>query len=387
MNLIEKNEKEATLNKLKEDKKNKLSELKVTEDVETAQALDNELKKFDLDIIKLENELKNSQEEVKKMENKYIGSKQETKDFVEALKNSKTAEEASQKWSQALAKNGITVTDPDNYLPKKIVEAINTTLTETNPVFPLFRITNVGALIVSQTFGSTDEALVHTPGTTKKEQAATLEISSLTPVMIYKLQSIHEYVRRTVGTIDEIVDLIIAELTQAIVNKIVDLALVEGDGSTNGFQAIQNDSRADFVHHVNEPASFVEGVEEAVNFVRRSAGTTYLIVTEAQRSALLAEIRALNPNVRVKNDDSEIASEVGADGLIIYRGTKALKPTVLSQDAFHVDMDEMTQIRAFKWETNENKFLVEVVAGGHIDKMYSASYITLPEAGSGESGE
>lgn len=383
MNLIEKKEKEATLNKLKEDKKNKLSELKVTEDVEKAQAIDNELKEFDLDIIKLENELKNSHEEDKKMKNNYVGSKQEVKDFVEALQNSKNAEEASNKWGKTLANNGITVTDPDNYLPKKIVEAINTSLTETNPVFPLFRITNVGALIVSQTFGSTDEALVHTPGTTKTEQAATLEIDSLKPVMIYKLQSIHEYVRRTVGTIDEIVDLIIAELTQAIVNKIVDLALVEGDGSTNGFQAIQKDTREKFVHHVNEPDSFVEGVEEAVNFVRRSAGATYLIVTEAQRSALLAEIRKLNPNVRVKNDDAEIASEVGADGVIIYRGTKALKPIVLAQDGVHVDMDDMTQIRVFKWETNENKFLVEVVAGGHVDKMYSASYITLaaPAAG------
>ncbi|MGL5895738.1 MAG: hypothetical protein ACRCZN_01975 [Lactococcus lactis] len=376
MNLIEKKEKENRINELKNSKSKKLAELEATSSLEEGKSIDNELEGINLEIIKLENELTESEKGDKKPMNNYIGSKKEVKDFVESLKNAPTKEVASQNWAKKLSNNGVEITDTDNYLPKKIVEAITTSLTESNPVFPLFRITNVGAMLISQEFDSDDEAQVHEVGTTKKEQEATLKLSSIQPAMIYKLQSIHELVRRTLGSIDDIVDLIIAELTQRIVDKIVDLALVEGD-ETNGFRAIQTDKNVKRVKEIATPDSFVDGVEEAVDFVRQSSGLNYLIVTTEQRKQLLKELRDLNKNVRIKNDDAEIASEVGVDGIVVYRGTKTLKPIVLVKDAYHVDMDEMTQIRAFKWETNENKFLVEVVAAGHVDKMYGAAYLTL----------
>lgn len=45
--------------------------------------------------------------------------------------------------------------------------------------------------------------------------------------MVYKLQSLAERVKRLQMSYSELYNLIVAELTQAIVNKIVDLALVE----------------------------------------------------------------------------------------------------------------------------------------------------------------
>lgn len=61
--------------------------------------------------------------------------------------------------------------------------------------------------------------------------------------MVYKLQSIAERVKRLQMSYSDLYNLIVAELTQAIVNKIVDLALVEGDG-TNGFKSIEKEADA-----------------------------------------------------------------------------------------------------------------------------------------------
>ena len=114
---------------------------------------------------------------------------------------------------------------------------------DTNPVFKVFRVTNVGALLVSRSFDSSDEAKVHKDGEQKVEQSATLTIDTLEPVMVYKLQSLAERVKRLQMSYSELYNLIVAELTQAIVNKIVDLALVEGDG-TNGFKSVMLETNA-----------------------------------------------------------------------------------------------------------------------------------------------
>ncbi|TKU90866.1 hypothetical protein, partial [Citrobacter sp. TBCS-14] len=76
---------------------------------------------------------------------------------------------------------------------------------------------------------------------------------------------------------------------------------------------------------------FADAIEEAVDFVRPTAGRRYLIVKAEDRKALLDELRqaTANAHVRIKNDDAEIASEVGVDEIIVYTGSKALKPTVL----------------------------------------------------------
>ncbi|TKV30501.1 phage major capsid protein, partial [Citrobacter sp. TBCS-11] len=71
-------------------------------------------------------------------------------------------------------------------LPRKLVDSINTVLLNTNPVFKVFRVTNVGALLVSRSFDSANEANLHKDGQQKVEQAAALTIDTLEPVMVYK---------------------------------------------------------------------------------------------------------------------------------------------------------------------------------------------------------
>ncbi|WP_198932410.1 hypothetical protein, partial [Brucella sp. CMUL 015] len=169
----------------------------------------------------------------------------------------------------------------------------------------------------------------------------------------------------------------------AIVNKIVDLALVLGDG-TNGFISVEKETNAKKVKKITAAATgdtpLADAVEDAVDFVRPTQGAKYLIVTSAQRRQLLNELRKAVAPARVRNTDVDIASEVGVDGILVYNGTEALKPTLLVQDGYHVDMQDMTKIDAFKWETNENAILLETVTNGHIEKYKSAAVITVAEA-------
>lgn len=201
--------------------------------------------------------------------------------------------------------------------------------------------------------------------------------------MVYKLQSLAERVKRLQMSYSELYNLIVAELTQAIVNKIVDLALVEGDG-TNGFKSIDKEADAKksknyYKSQISWKTPFADAIEEAVDFVRPTAGRRYLIVKTEDRKALLDELRqaTANANVRIKNDDTEIASEVGVDEIIVYTGSKALKPTVLVDQKYHIDMQDLTKVDAFEWKTNSNMILVETLTSGHVETYNAGAVITV----------
>ena len=356
------------------------------EDLPKVQELEKTLSENSIEIIKIENEL-NAQEEKPKGKAKmtnFIESQNAVTEFFDVLKKASGKSEIKNAWNAKLAENGVTITDKTFELPRKLVESINTALLNTNPVFKVFRVTNVGALLVSRSFDSANEAQVHKDGQTKTEQAATLTIDTLEPVMVYKLQSLAERVKRLQMSYSELYNLIVAELTQAIVNKIVDLALVEGDG-TNGFKSIDREGGAKKVKKITTKAKkagetpFADAIEEAIDFVRPTAGRRYLIVKAEDRRALLDELRqaTANAHVRIKNDDAEIASEVGVDEIIVYTGTKAIKPTVLVDQQYHIDMQDLTKVDAFEWKTNSNMILVETLTSGHIETYNAGAVITV----------
>ncbi|MDZ9987395.1 hypothetical protein SM917_20955, partial [Escherichia coli] len=124
---------------------------------------------------------------------------------------------------------------------------------------------------------------------------------------------------------------------------------------------------------------FANAIEEAVDFVRPTAGRRYLIIKAEDRKALLDELRqaTANAHVRIKNDDAEIASEVGVDEIIVYTGTKAVKPTVLVDQKYHVDMQDLTKVDAFEWKTNSNMILVETLTSGHVETYNAGAVITV----------
>ena len=104
-----------------------------------------------------------------------------------------------------------------------------------------------------------------------------------------------------------------------------------------------------------------------------------MIVKAEDRKALLDELRqaTANAHVRIKNDDTEIASEVGVDEIIVYTGSKALKPTVLVDQKYHIDMQDLTKVDAFEWKTNSNMILVETLTSGHVETYNAGAVITV----------
>lgn len=340
----------------------------------SAEKLDVEFKENLVKITEAENKLNENKKEKTNM-TKYLEAKNSVTDFIEVLKAGGNKAGVQNAWNAKLAENGLEIKDDSLVLPTRLVSAIETSLTDTNPVFKAFKVSHVGALLVTSGLASSDEALVHVEGTEKTVQNAVLTVDAITPQMIYKIQTISERAKNLNANYDEIYATIVAELTQAIVNKAVDLALLEGDG-TNGFVSIAKEKDVKKVKAISA-TKYVDAIEDAVDFVRGTQGTKYLVVTAAQRKAILAEVRALNLNARVKNDDAEIASEVGVDELITYTGTKAIKATVLVQDAYHIDMKDLTKVDAFEWKTNENAILIESLSAGKLEKAKSAAVITI----------
>ena len=387
--LIEKQNRLAELKENNVSLKSQISGFEVKnaiEDLPKVQELEKTLSENSIEIIKIENELNAQKEKPKgkaKMTN-FIESQNAVTEFFEVLKKNSGKSEIKNAWNAKLAENGVSIPDTTFQLPRKLIDSINTALLNTNPVFKVFRITNVGALLVSRSFDSSGEAQVHKDGQTKTEQAAALIINNTEPVMVYKLQSLSERVKRLHVGYSELYNLIVAELTQAIVNKIVDLALVEGDG-TNGFKSIDKETDGKKIKKITTKAKaagttpFANAIEDAVDFVRPTAGRRYLIIKAEDRRALLDELRqaTANAHVRIKNDDTEIASEVGVDELIVYTGTKALKPTVLVDQKYHIDMQELTKVDAFEWKTNSNMILVETLTSGHVETYNAGAVITV----------
>lgn len=374
MNKIEKIELEKSVKDLQA-RNNEIKGLILAENsLGNAEKLDAEYQANEIKIENAQNKLNENNGE-KTMTKKYIESKNSIADFMDVLKNSNNKQEVANKWNAKLAENGLEIKDESFVLPTRLVSSIETALTNTNPVFKAFKVTSVGALLVTQGLDSSDEAGVHVEGTEKTVQSAVLTVDAISPAMIYKIQTISERAKQLNTNFEEIYETIVAELTQAIVNKAVDLALVEGNG-TNGFVSIANEKDTKKVKKISS-AKYVDAIEDAVDFVRATAGIKYLIVTAVQRKAILAEVRALNTNARVRNSDVEIASEVGVDELVVYTGSKALKPTVLVDQAYHIDMKDLTKVDAFEWKTNENAILLESLSAGKTEKFNAGAVITI----------
>ena len=374
MNKIEKIELEKSVKDLQA-RNNEIKGLILAENsLGNAEKLDEEYQANEIKIENAQNKLNENNGE-KTMTKKYIESKNSISDFMTILKDSNNKQDVKNKWNAKLAENGLEIKDESLVLPTRLVSSIESALTETNPVFKAFKLTHVGALLVTQGLDSADEAGVHAEGTEKTVQSAVLTVDAISPAMIYKIQTISERAKQLNTNFDEIYETIVAELTQSIVNKAVDLALVEGDGK-NGFMSLANEKDAKKVKKI-AATKYVNGIEDAVDFVRATAGTKYLIVTAVQRKDILAEVRALNANARVRNSDAEIASEVGVDELVVYTGSKALKPTVLVDQAYHIDMKDLTKVDAFEWKTNENAILLESLSAGKAEKIGTGAVITV----------
>lgn len=337
-----------------------------SQDIEEVKQLTEKLNALKDEKQTLENGEKN------KVEKNYLETNAASKDFATIYQNSRNTEEFHNAWNAKLEENGVEITDEGGYLPKRIEMEIQTVLTRSNPVFPLFKVSNQGAILYTRELTSGDEAKVHVPGTTKEVQSATLKTSGVRPKMIYKMQSFDEIDKRTINNFGELYEVIVAELAQRVIDKVVDLALFDGsatdgdDGSPekeNGFISIKNEKDTNKVAHVNGKTDLVDALEEAVDAID-APGKKYLIITKQQKRAIIKALRTKYPNSIFKSSNAELASEFGIDEIVIYNGTKAISPTVMAEGAYAVDMQPLNRVEQFKLDTNTNNVLVETPASG-----------------------
>ena len=175
MNKIEKIELEKSINSL-EARNNELKGLILASNyLDDAEKMDNEFKENLIKIIEAQNKLDNAEKGEIKMP-KYLEAKNSVEDFIKILQTSDNKNVAANKWNEKLAENGLEIKDDTLILPKRIVSAIETSLTDTNPVFKTFKLTHVGALLISQGLDSSDEANVHVEGTEKKDKDEFMEV-------------------------------------------------------------------------------------------------------------------------------------------------------------------------------------------------------------------
>lgn len=408
-----------------------IKETPVENGLEAFQKLDKEIKENEIQIIKLENELKENKtaesKGIKTVKN-YLETQNAVVDLIDVLKNSKK-KEVLNNWNAKLKENDVQVEGDESestfFMPRKLVEAIESSLLDANPVYKVFRVTTVGALLVNGSMeagertadNNYNRAGVHKDGETKKEQSVVIKESKIEPVMVYKLQKVAERIKKLNVNFNEIWNMLVAEMTQAIVDKIVELALIEGKvdatsgADDNGFTSIVEESKLfeagkrERIKAVTGTAdadtgvgAFQNGIEQAIDFVRGKSGTRYLIITSAQRTALLNELRKTYKDAMgvIANSDTAIASLLGIDEIIVYAGvyesvesvkeytgkssaTEAdtLPPIVIRQDAFHVDMQALSRVEAFEWKTNENALLIETLTAGHTDQDKAGAVITV----------
>lgn len=335
----------------------------------------NEVKKLTEEVNALREQrkaLENGEKDKMKTTQNYLETDRSALDFAELYANAKSTEAFHNSWKEKLAENGLSIEDEGQYLPKRIELEIQTVLTRSNPVFPLFKTTNQGAILYTRELTSDDEALVHIPGTKKEVQSATLKTSGIKPKMIYKMQSFDEIDKRTINNFGELYETIVAELAQRVIDKIVDLALVEGtatDGETgsaqeeNGFISILTEKDTNKVIHVDGKTDLVEALEEAVDAID-APGRKHLIVTKQQKRAIVKALRTKFPQSTFKSNNAEIAAEFGVDEIVIYNGTKTINPIVMADNAYAVDMQPLNRVEQFKIDTNTNDILVETPASG-----------------------
>lgn len=354
------------------------TEIANASNIDEVNALTNKLDELSLKKLKLE---QNSNKTLP-----YLDSKTSFVDFVNAFKNAKNMEEGKKAWEQKLIQNAVTFDDVADVLPKRLELELKTELTRSNPIFQWFRVTHNGGTLVLKELTSEDGALIHRPGEKKVEQQAKLRVSRIDPVMIYKMQSIYEIVKRNLSNFEEYYSLIVAELVQAVIDKIVDLVLFEGTASEtdpanaatqNGFVSIANEKDTKKVAHVDGKKSLSEGIIAAVNSILLPNRRKALIVTPSQKAAIRESLKKENPTTLVRNSDSDLADYFNVDEILVYLGKGEISPTVITENSYIVDMSEMTKVDQFQLEYNNNLILVETSATGQLVDFRSAAVVDV----------
>ena len=316
--------------------------------------------------------------------NTYKDTAQAVKDWADIYRNSASREDAEAKWKDKLVENGVTVDGNTDLLPTQVDLGIQSTI-EDNPIFDIMQHVNAGTLVYKK-FKTGDTAVARGTGynitENKVEQNSTLDVKDLPQNEIYKLTSVSYKAMKNMGS--QLDTFIAQELTQNVINKVVDLALYDGTGNANdnnaGFDAVAaKDSAA--VHVEYPKGSSLATAIQANSFRAAGGGATVidnsgastgqqnrvLIVNSDDYAKILGE--ALKLNYQVEN----IPKWLGVDSVIITKTTsKNYRPIVMTKNAYIVAMDDFDKFDWYNVLSNRNTSEVVALANGTLFQANSA---------------
>lgn len=389
-----------------EDKKAKLSGLvtnstKLSEqiqnakDLKDAEALDAQLSEnksnidaLNVDIADLtskiegmDNEMKNSKKAT------YIETKESLKDFAQLVTNSATKQEFVQNWQAKLVENGVSVSGDTIVLPGIVDMGIQSSITE-NPVFGLFQKAPSGSLVYKK-FDTTDKAITRGTGynvtETKTEQDSTLTVKVMPQNEIYKLTSVDYRALKTIGS--ALAPFLATELSQYVIDAIVELALYDGTGTDDstkkgGFDAVVNSDYAVKVEYTTELATAIRnnsfrangaGAVTITTSGASNADSNTLVVNTADYASIVEYTNLLSYPV------ADIPAHLGVSQIVVKDFTSAnYKPIVIKKNAYVVSYDDFDKFDWYNIMNNTMKNEVVTLASGTLFEPNSAVVFARP---------
>lgn len=316
--------------------------------------------------------------------NTYKDTTQAVKDWADIYRNSASKEDAESKWRDKLVENGVNVEGKTELLPTQVDLGIQSVI-EDNPIFDIMQHVNAGTLVYKK-FNTADTAVVR--GTdynitaNKAEQNATLDVKDLPQNEIYKLTTVSYKAMKNMGA--ELDTFIAQELTQNVINKVVDLALYDGTGNASdenaGFDAVvAKDSAA---VHVEYPKGTSLATAIQANSFRATGGGATVIdnsgaSTGQQNRVLIVNsddyAKILGEALKLQYQVENIPKWLGVDSVIITKTTsKNYKPIVMTKNAYIVAMDDFDKFDWYNVLSNRNTSEVVALANGTLFQANSA---------------
>lgn len=321
----------------------------------------------------------------------YLGSEEAMHDFLQTMRESKTADAFAKNWRGKLSENGITIAEgaEDAYMPEAVRGAIQDAWEK--PGNWVNRLKNTRAKAYSVRLNTSDQdaetsrAKGHQKGATKVNQALTFNAKKITPQMIYKRIDLDNM------TIFEDDGSLLNYISTELVNQWlieVQRAILVGDGrldsDTNKIASVEAivDAGAPYVTTVTH--------DDATPIIDEIITMLEGVKDEGSPVTLFMSKQTLNSLRRIMLSDTSTPQYVSQNIVAEQLGVSEIITTsLLGEDylAIAVVLDKYVTVGSInpafvEWEnydTNVRNYRVEVPFGGALEGPKSAAVLAAGE--------
>ena len=321
----------------------------------------------------------------------YLGSEEAMHDFLQTMRESKTADAFAKNWRGKLSENGITIAEgaEDAYMPEAVRGAIQDAWEK--PGNWVNRLKNTRAKAYSVRLNTSDQdaetsrAKGHQKGATKVNQALTFNAKKITPQMIYKRIDLDNM------TIFEDDGSLLNYISTELVNQWlieVQRAILVGDGRLDS----DPNKIASVEAIVDAGAPYVTTVthDDATPIIDEIITMLEGIKDEGSPVTLFMSKQTLNSLRRIMLSDTSTPQYVSQNIVAEQLGVSEIITTsLLGEDylAIAVVLDKYVTVGSInpafvEWEnydTNVRNYRVEVPFGGALEGPKSAAVLAAGE--------